>query len=182
MSDSNTATLLNQYLTGDANAASSPAALLADHPDPTVRLVAQLWSQNQAAAADASTAEDEQSVDAECRSISAAEAAAIRAEADSRETRCRRRVARLQGELDQLRALSDTLALALGACHVCWGEDDECPACYGRGQVGAFVPQRELFDQYVLPALRRVRKTNGTARHVVQSDLPVTTSPPRREA
>ena len=176
MSDSATA-LMNQYLTTGASGASSPAALLAEHPDPTVRLVAQLWAQNQAASEDSSTSDD----GAE-RTNLAADVAAVRAEADVREARCRRRMARLQAELDQLRALSDTLALALGACHVCWGEDDECPACYGRGQVGAFVPQRELFDQYVLPALRRVRKTNGAARRVVQTDLPATTSPPRREA
>lgn len=179
MSDSAASALMNQYLTAGANGASSPAALLAEHPDPTVRLVAQLWSQNQAAAEEASTAADEEP-GAENASLSAAEAAAIRAEADRREARCRRRVARLQAELDQLRALSDTLALALGACHVCWGADDDCPACFGRGQVGAFVPDRELFDQYVLPALRRAR--NGALRPAAQTDLPATTSPSRREA
>jgi hypothetical protein len=164
---------MNQFLTAGANGASSPAALLAEHPDPTVRLVAQLWSQNQAASA-------EQDAGAEGAISSAADLDALRTAAECREARWRRRVTRLQAELDQLRALCDTLALALGACHVCWGQDEDCPACFGRGQVGAFVPDRELFDQYVLPAMRRAR--SGTTRSAAQTDPPATTSHSRREA
>lgn len=178
MTDSATAALMNQYLAAGSNGAASPAALLAEHPDPTVRLVAQLWSQNQAAADEASAAEERPVGEGDC--ISAADAAAIRAEAENCEARCRRRVARLQAELKKLQALGDTLALALGACHVCWGEEDDCPACFGRGQVGSFAPDRELFNQYVLPALRRAR--NGAVRPAAPPDDSATPSPSRREA
>jgi hypothetical protein len=43
------------------------------------------------------------------------------------------------------------LAAALGACGLCWGEDDDCPSCRGRGYPGAMRPDpllhRRLFEQ-----------------------------------
>lgn len=36
------------------------------------------------------------------------------------------------------------LAAALGACGLCWGEDDNCPGCRGRGSVGMIRPDPAL--------------------------------------
>jgi citrate lyase beta subunit len=36
------------------------------------------------------------------------------------------------------------LAAALGACGLCWGEDDLCPSCRGRGRPGMVRPDLEL--------------------------------------
>jgi hypothetical protein len=41
------------------------------------------------------------------------------------------------------RRLSE-LAAALGACGLCWGEDDQCPGCRGRGRAGMVRPDPEV--------------------------------------
>lgn len=60
-------------------------------------------------------------------------------------------------ELEQLRERNDRLAAALGACGLCWGEDDRCPVCSGNGKPGALVPDTEQLRRLVLPALQRLR-------------------------
>lgn len=60
-------------------------------------------------------------------------------------------------ELRDLRTVNDTVAAALGACAVCWGGDDECEECFGDGQAGSAVPDRELFEELVVPAIRQMR-------------------------
>lgn len=71
---------------------------------------------------------------------------------------------RMFAELTQLRAHNDILALALGACHLCWGEDSDCPYCGGDGGVGAFVIDIELFDDIVGPVLEHYRGRPRPAR------------------
>lgn len=61
-------------------------------------------------------------------------------------------------ELRVLRTRNDNLAAALGACHLCWGEDANCPHCGGDGGVGAFVIDAKLFDEIVGPALEQIRQ------------------------
>ncbi len=39
------------------------------------------------------------------------------------------------------------LAAALGACGLCWGEDDGCPSCRGRGHPGAMRPDPKLHNR-----------------------------------
>lgn len=63
----------------------------------------------------------------------------------------------LKAELVELRHRNETLASALGACHYCWGEDDDCPACLGRAPAGTYIPDSTLFSEIVLPAIRRYR-------------------------
>lgn len=63
----------------------------------------------------------------------------------------------MRAELDELRERNELMAAALGACHVCWGTDRDCPECRGRGRPGAGRPDMELFKQIVAPAVRRVR-------------------------
>jgi|GEM_PF-3429196 len=60
-------------------------------------------------------------------------------------------------ELNDLRNVNDTLAAALGACPICWGGDDECHECEGEGYAGTYMPDVQLFNELVVPAIRRVR-------------------------
>lgn len=46
------------------------------------------------------------------------------------------------------------LAKALGACDECWGTEEECK-CGGNGRVGSHFPDRELFNELVIPVLEK---------------------------
>ncbi len=48
------------------------------------------------------------------------------------------------------------LARAVGACSLCLGETEDCPVCAGYGSPGWSVPEPELFQIFVVPALRRL--------------------------
>ncbi len=63
----------------------------------------------------------------------------------------------LRAELQALRERSDTLAAALGACYLCWGDDPGCQVCAGRGSPGCLPINPDLFEEFIVPALRRVR-------------------------
>jgi len=52
------------------------------------------------------------------------------------------------------------LAAALGACGICWGEDDGCPSCRGRGHPGAMRPDPMLRSRLFPPR----GQTAGAAR------------------
>lgn len=64
----------------------------------------------------------------------------------------------LRHENELLWERNDTLAAALGACPDCWGEDEGCKICRGRGSPGAFKPKKYAFAEYVLPVMKRLRK------------------------
>ena len=53
----------------------------------------------------------------------------------------------------------DTIAAALGACHLCFrdGLDLTCPVCGGQGRPGWRLPEPEAFREYIAPAVNRVR-------------------------
>lgn len=79
---------------------------------------------------------------------------------EERQAARRARLERLRFRLEALdRALADCqarldgLALALGACPNCWGEDPECRLCRGRGGPGFLRPEAAAFRRLVLPAL-----------------------------
>lgn len=67
----------------------------------------------------------------------------------------RRVIEGLKEELDDLYDFNEDMALALGACPSCWGEDPDCPDCRGKGAPGSFTPDEELFSELVQPAVRR---------------------------
>lgn len=46
------------------------------------------------------------------------------------------------------------LAAALGACE-CWGLRASCDLCQGQGSVGWAMPDSELFEEFVRPAVAR---------------------------
>jgi len=61
-------------------------------------------------------------------------------------------------EVQTLRARNDMLASALGACHLCWGDDPECPYCTGAGRVGAYLINPKQFDQVIGPAVKQLKE------------------------
>ena len=89
--------------------------------------------------------------------LDAAERAPEGAEVGAQGPAPREDVAALRAELADLRQANDTMAFALGACPYCWGGDLSCRACRGRGRPGYAPPDPALFQEFVVPALRRVR-------------------------
>jgi hypothetical protein len=63
---------------------------------------------------------------------------------------------RIYAELEVMRERNTTLADALGACPRCWGEDQLCELCRGRGRPGGRSPDAVLFAEFVEPARRRL--------------------------
>lgn len=69
---------------------------------------------------------------------------------------------RLAHENDQLLDRVEVLAAALGACPICWGEDDSCSECRGKGRPGYFRPDREAFAEYVLPVVKKLKRVTAS--------------------
>jgi hypothetical protein len=63
----------------------------------------------------------------------------------------------LEMEVEAMRVRNDALAAALGACHMCFGEDRGCEVCRGAGLPAWRPPEPNAFRRFVMPALRRVR-------------------------
>ncbi|MGH9382806.1 MAG: hypothetical protein ACRD2N_00720 [Vicinamibacterales bacterium] len=63
----------------------------------------------------------------------------------------------LYEEMGVLRARTQALAAATGACAICFGEDPLCDECAGRGVPGSRRPEPRAFRKYVLPAYGRAR-------------------------
>jgi hypothetical protein len=87
--------------------------------------------------------------------------AAAEARIDAMKRQARRLVA-LHREADD--RLAD-LAAALGACGLCWGEDDFCPSCRGRGRPGMVRPDFELRARLLGPARPREGPAEQTTTH-----------------
>lgn len=60
-------------------------------------------------------------------------------------------------EIKLLRERNDSLAAAVGACCLCWGQNLECRSCRGRGGPGFCMPDESLFEEFVLPAIQTLR-------------------------
>jgi len=85
-------------------------------------------------------------------------AAAAAMEARSRELNLlREKMNTVLTELELLRQRNDTLAAAVGACCLCWGQNIDCRSCRGRGGPGFCIPDESLFEEFVLPAIRTLR-------------------------
>ncbi|WP_448501145.1 hypothetical protein [Sphingomonas sp.] len=87
--------------------------------------------------------------------------AAAEARIDAMKRQARKLVA-LHREADD--RLAD-LAAALGACGLCWGEDDFCPSCRGRGRPGMVRPDFELRARLLGPARPREGSADQTTTH-----------------
>jgi len=66
-----------------------------------------------------------------------------------------RLIKRLHTELSIAENLIEHLAAGLGACPTCWGHDDQCEECDGKGKPGAFKIDKRSFQTYVLPVIRK---------------------------
>lgn len=83
-------------------------------------------------------------------------------------------------EVEELRERNDSLAAALGACYLCWGQDPSCPRCHGGGSPGALRPDRMLFARWIAPALRRWRHGRpGASETADTAQRPTQTASPR---
>src|SRR2546423_124293 len=62
----------------------------------------------------------------------------------------------LKEDLDDALDELDDFAKAVGACPRCWGEDNRCPVCHGKGYPGSFKIDMKLFEEIIMPALRQI--------------------------
>jgi hypothetical protein len=60
----------------------------------------------------------------------------------------------LRIEVEELQLRNDTIAAAVGACYLCWGENLGCEVCSGEGIPGRFPINAQAFAEFVLPAVR----------------------------
>ena len=63
---------------------------------------------------------------------------------------------RLKQHLDNTNDQLDDFAAAVGACHLCWGDDNHCHMCGGKGKPGFLHPDLALFNELIAPALRHM--------------------------
>jgi len=70
----------------------------------------------------------------------------------------------LRAEMKLMRERNDLFAAAVGACCLCWGQDLSCRSCRGRGGPGFCIPDENLFDEYVVPAIHTLRAQKGKVR------------------
>jgi hypothetical protein len=102
----------------------------------------------------------ESNFEAKTPSMEARELAAYKAKLAKASAKIRQltlEVEELQEELSESDRFEEEIANALGCCSFCWGEDPTCRACRGKGKPGTFEPDQALFEQYVVPILRRQR-------------------------
>ncbi len=81
-----------------------------------------------------------------------------------RQEELKRVAKRMFVELQAWRARSEMLAEALGACHLCWGEDEGCSYCSGEGCIGTYVIKAQVFEDVVGPAMQQVRQRPPLAK------------------
>lgn len=86
--------------------------------------------------------------------------------------RLERLMKQLYAELETLRERNDSLAAALGACYLCWGEDPCCEACGGDGLPGSTAPDEVLFAHFVTPVARSMRSRTRLDRFVPSGAAP----------
>lgn len=67
-------------------------------------------------------------------------------------------IQQLEGGFQFFLEINDNLAAATGACSECWGLIETCQACQGDGAPGAFVPDMEAFNHFILPAIKVLKQ------------------------
>ena len=67
----------------------------------------------------------------------------------------------LTAELQALRSRCLELAGALGACPACFGDDQDCSWCRGRGRPGFMPAEPSLFERLVIPAVKLQVRLQG---------------------
>lgn len=152
---------LQGMLAAGADTQAELAGQLAAHPNPTVRMLAEMWSRRREAG---EAVEEEAPEEPPRPAVEPLDLDDLGLRGPLSGPALRRRLAELELEVDRLQEINETLAAALGACPVCWGDDPDCGVCQGRGGPGSLRPNRELFERLVTPALRRLRGPNQPHR------------------
>jgi hypothetical protein len=149
--------LLESFNAGSTGGADAQQQLLAQmgETDPRIGLLSKYLASRREAEVETDADED----------VSAS-VEALEREKERQEAMCSlQRVARsMYAELERLRERNDTLASALGACYLCWGEDAICEVCGGRGTPGSLPPEDETFSTLVVPAVRRMQQRRAGAQ------------------
>jgi hypothetical protein len=148
-------------LAAGSGAQAELASQLAAHPDPTVRMLAEMWSRRREAG---EAVEEEAPEEPPRPAVEPLDLDDLGLHGALGGPPLRRRLVELELEVDRLQEINETLAAALGACPICWGDDPGCVVCQGRGGPGSLRPDRELFERLVTPALRRLRGPNQPHR------------------
>jgi hypothetical protein len=120
--------------------------------DPRMALLTQFLSQRHAPPEIEGEAKE---VDPEAREIANQQRLEVRRQCARRIRELRVLAKKMYAELELLRERNDTLAAALGACYICFGTDQVCPECAGRGLPGSANPDPDTYREYVQPAVRR---------------------------
>ncbi|MBI4902281.1 MAG: hypothetical protein HY820_01515 [Acidobacteria bacterium] len=145
---------LQQALNGGPAAEESLRQYLAAHEDPKIRMFAE-WAERQR------QQQDEQASVVEVQAVVEPDSAM---EESGETTRILQRQRRLKRELAFQREIGDTLAAALGACYLCWGDDPACDSCRGEGAPGWGDPDPDLFAEMIVPALKKINKQRKASR------------------
>ena len=142
--NSDATSLLLEKLTANPGTSPSMSEMLAQlgESDPRMALLAKYFAQRESVQED----DDDEPSEAEKKRESMAHLQRI--------------MKRLYRELEDLRERNDSLAAALGACYLCWGEAPGCEFCAGAGTPGSNAPDEILLSHYVTPAIRRLRASS----------------------
>jgi chromosome segregation ATPase len=62
----------------------------------------------------------------------------------------------MNGSLNYLWKLNNSLSEAVGSCNTCWGEDPDCDICKGNGSPGWRQINKRFFNIYILPGLEKL--------------------------
>jgi hypothetical protein len=163
------AQMLGGSQSGGAQAPSSIADLLSSEDlSPRARLIASmLFASQEQASGETEDDADPHAVEvtAPVRDVQVV----VDGRSQHRAARIRASLNALREELEALRDLNDSLALALGACSVCWGGDSDCTACGGRGGPGWARPEPSLYRSMVEPAVRAMSAGRQVIEHLPAS-------------
>lgn len=153
MSSVDTLALMKDLIESPDETVHRATAMLAEHEDPRIRLIAEMWARNRTEQQEAAQKlEDASEPDVPV------EVAFDETEwRDALIEKLKRRLVSIARDLRDEREAVLMLTSAIGACH-CLGEDPDCDDCHGRGVPGALAPDPECFTRYVMPVMRLLRE------------------------
>jgi hypothetical protein len=145
-------------MAGGADPALLMQQMMADAAasDPKMAMLAQMLASSRAPAP--SPADDDEDEIAELNArLERADARIIAMKRDGR---------RLLEAYQACRERLGLLAAALGACGLCWGDNEACPSCRGRGRPGMVRPDPELRARLLGPPRKPDPKAEQTDHHI----------------
>jgi hypothetical protein len=86
--------------------------------------------------------------------------------------RLHRQFQNMSNELEDQRAQLDELAMALGACPNCWGKDQTCRLCRGRGQPGFLRVDAQAFTRWIAPIMAELKHKPPSFEGVAPERIP----------